>query len=334
MNIESHYWANHTEALKQELKEMLPVDELRRLHQRRAGLHFLVMLRQFVLLGVCSWVLWNVRTPWVWIPVALVQGWTIFNFSILLHEVLHDLVFQKRRPGWKRLLGLLYAFPSGMSATQFTTWHLDHHAELGSSTEDPKRFHLSPKVNKRWIKLLYFTPALFPIYFRAARRETATYPPEVQRQIAWQRTPTIVAHLLILAALCWVGGFYPAARVYIIPYFFVFPIAFAINRLGQHYDVDPSDPAQWGTLVAGHWFWDFAYLWSNYHLEHHYFPGVPFYNLPRLQRLLQPFYARHGMRPRGYAQLIYGYLVANNAPHTRWEDVAAHHASNEKIADV
>ena len=70
--------------------------------------------------------------------------------------------------------------------------------------------------------------------------------------------------------------------------FFIFPIAFTLNRLGQHYDIDPTDPAKWGTLMRGHWFWDFAFLNSNYHLEHHYFPGVPFYRLPALQRALVP----------------------------------------------
>ena len=71
-----------------------------------------------------------------------------------------------------RSLALAYAIPSGISASQFTRWHLDHHAELGSSEDDPKRHYLSPKINARWYKLLYATPALFPIYFRAARKET------------------------------------------------------------------------------------------------------------------------------------------------------------------
>jgi fatty acid desaturase len=84
-------------------------------------------------------------------------------------------------------------------------------------------------------------------------------------------------HLSALA-LIWYGfGFYAALRASIIPVFFIFPIAFTLNRLGQHYDIDPTDPAKWGTLMRGHWFWDFAFLNSNYHLEHHYFPGVPFY---------------------------------------------------------
>ena len=92
-----------------------------------------------------------------------------------------------------------------------------------------------------------------------------------------------------MLALIWAfAGAGAATRAYMFPVFFIFPIAFTLNRLGQHYDIDPSDPAKWGTLMRGHWFWDFAFLNSNYHLEHHYFAGVPFYRLPALQRALGP----------------------------------------------
>ena len=100
--------------------------------------------------------------------------------------------------------------------------------------------------------------------------------------------------------------------------FFIFPIAFTLNRLGQHYDIDPDDTAKWGTLMKGHWFWDFAYLNSNYHLEHHYFPGVPFYHLPALQRALVPFYKEKQMRWQNYGGLLYGWFIENRAPHTDW----------------
>ena len=122
-----------------------------------------------------------------------------------------------------------------------------------------------------------------------------------------------------MLALIWTSfGAGAASRAYLIPVFFIFPIAFTLNRLGQHYDIDPSDPAKWGTLMRGHWFWDFAFLNSNYHLEHHYFAGVPFYRLPALQRALGPFYDRHGMRWQNYSGLLYGWLVENRAPHTNW----------------
>ncbi|MBA2257676.1 MAG: fatty acid desaturase, partial [Acidobacteria bacterium] len=274
--MKGHYYSMHAGPLRAELGEAIPRDEMRRLHHKSGARHLIIAARQFGILAVATWALIRFDHPLVWLPIAVVQGFTIFNFTILLHEVVHHTVFARRRPFVERLLGLLYAIPSGISASQFTRWHLDHHAELGSEEDDPKRHHLSPKVNKRWYKLLYCTPALFPIYFRAARLESATYPSELRSHIAAERRLSLAFHLAAVAILWYLFGFYGALRASIVPVFFVFPVAFTLNRLGQHYDIDPEDPAKWGTLMRGHWFWDFAFLNSNYHLEHHYFPGVPF----------------------------------------------------------
>ncbi|HYT67944.1 MAG TPA: fatty acid desaturase [Vicinamibacterales bacterium] len=317
--MKEHYYSQHAGALRAELGAAISRDEMREFHRKEPVRHLAVAARQFAILAIATWVLIRFDNPLIWIPVAIVQGFTVFNFTVLLHEVVHHTVFDRRRPALERALGFLYAIPSGISASQFTRWHLDHHAELGSDEDDPKRHHLSPKVNARWYKLLYCTPALFPIYFRAARRESLTYPAPLQRAIARERKISMLFHLSALALIWYAFGFYATLRASIIPVFFIFPIAFTLNRLGQHYDIDPTDPAKWGTLMRGHWFWDFVYLNSNYHLEHHYFPGVPFYRLPQVQKALVPFYERKKMRWRTYGELIYGWLVENQAPHTNWD---------------
>src|SRR6184192_2093381 len=305
--LKSHFYSQHSIELRADLAGTISRDALQAFHRKNAARHLAIAARQFAILGLATWGLIAATNPIVWIPLVFVQGFTVFNFTVLLHEVVHHTVFSRRRPALERALGWLYAVPSGISASQFTRWHLDHHAELGSSDDDPKRHHLSPKRNARWFKLLYCSPALFPIYFRAARREGATYPVALQRQIAFERRVSIATHLAALATV-WISfGFYAAARAYVIPVFFVFPIAFTLNRLGQHYDIDPADPAKWGTLMRGQWFWDFAFLNSNYHLEHHYFPGVPFYRLPEVQRALVPFYTQKNMRWRTYSELVYGW---------------------------
>ena len=181
--------------------------------------------------------------------------------------------------------------PSGISATQFTRWHLDHHAELGSDEDDPKRHHLSPKINARWYKLLYCTPALFPIYFRAARREAATYPG--RRRGGHQAGALAVDRRAPRGAGRDLRGGAARRR----------SCARILSRCsscsrspspstgsGSTTTSIPPIPAKWTTLVRGHWFWNFAFLNSNFHLEHHYFPGVPFYHLPALQRRSMPFY--------------------------------------------
>lgn len=313
------HYSQHAGALRAELGQALPRDVLKVVHQKSAARHLLIAARQFAILGLATWGLIRFSHPALWIPLAFVQGFTIFNFTVLLHEVVHLAVFAQRRPRAERALALLYAIPSGISASQFTRWHLDHHAELGSSIDDPKRHHLSPKINARWFKLLYCSPALFPIYFRAARRESSTYPAELQQKIAMERKLSIGFHLSVLALIWYFFGGATALRAYVIPVFFIFPIAFTLNRLGQHYDIDPKDPARWTTLVRSNWFWNFWFLNSNLHLEHHYFPGVPMYHLPTVQRALVPFYERHRMPWRNYGTLIKGWLVDNKAPHSNWD---------------
>lgn len=317
------YYADHAKQLKQDLAREIPPDALRELHRKRPLLHALVALGNFGALVLAGIAITQLDRWYLWLPCAFVAGFAVFNCTVLLHEVVHRAVLAASSERGYRVLGLLYAIPSGISASQFTRWHLDHHAGLGSYEEDPKRHYLSPKKNARWLKALYFTPALFPIYFRAAAKETAAYPDDLRKRIARERLATIAFQLGVLFTIVALGGWFIAWKLYIVPIFFVFPIAFALNRLGQHYDIDPDDPAKWATLVKGSWFWDVVYLFSNYHLEHHYFPSVPFYNLPRLQKLLAPFYEKRGMTAIGYGSLLWGYLILNRKPHTKWTETAA-----------
>lgn len=317
-------YARAASPLRRELGQVLPQEALKRLHRRRPVLHFAVVLRQFLLLFGTGWAAWHFSQPWIWIPAAILEGFVIFNFTVLLHEQVHDAIFVGRHRRWMRFLGLLYAIPSGISASQFHRWHMDHHENLGSAQDDPKRAHLSPKRNARWYKLLYMTPALIPIYFRAARRETAGYAPALRRRIAFERVLTIGVHLSVFGGLLWAGGIAPAARAYLVPYLLVFPVAFTLNRLGQHYRIDPSDPRKWSTRVDGNRAWHFLFLWSNFHLEHHYFQSVPFYNLPELNRILRPYFDEHGIDNHGYAEILRDWFVRNRMPHTNWDAVEHH----------
>lgn len=311
-------WAANTGGLRRALAEAVPSEELKRLHALRPWRHFALLTALLIQLGLASWGLLTLGSPLLWLPLALVQGLTFFDFTVLLHEVVHRTILPGRREGLYRALGWLYSVPSGVSQSQFARWHLDHHAELGTSDRDPKRAHLSPKRNARWLKFLYFTPALIPIYFRAAAKEMATYDPALRKRIRRERLTALLLHALAAGGLWATVGGEAALRLYFVPYLFGFPLAFAVNRLGQHYDVEASDPARWGTRMRRSLFWDWAFLLSSYHLEHHYFPGVPLYNLRRLNRALTPFFARRGIPERSYGWLLWGWLARNRPPHADW----------------
>jgi fatty acid desaturase len=81
--------------------------------------------------------------------------------------------------------------------------------------------------------------------------------------------------------------------------------------------------------------WEFLFLYSSYHLEHHYFPRVPFYNLRKLHFHLRPLYARLGLRPHTYREIVWNWFVLNKKPHTNWQDAgqpaAAPAASTSRV---
>ena len=108
----------------------------------------------------------NPKPPlWLWIPTAAIQGNCHLQFIILYHDIVHGACMKYER----YILPILYGLLTPFSPTQYQRWHLDHHRYIGDIKLDPKRSHLSPKINARWYKLLYFSPALIAIYGKAAK---------------------------------------------------------------------------------------------------------------------------------------------------------------------
>ncbi len=311
-----HYY-QHAGELNRELKRTIPSDRLKELHRKQPWRHFFIAGRQLLLMIGLPVLIYHVETAWVWAPASILLGFVVFGFTVLIHEALHKCVFNRDPHNVSEWLGIVYGVFSGLAYAQFNRWHLDHHNQLGSEVDDPKRAHLSPKRNARWYKLLYCTPMLFPIYFRAAAKEKCKYSDALNKSIARQRLVSVMFHLSVLGFFAWLSPWF-ALKAHVIPVFFVFPVAFTLNRLGQHYLIDPDDVAKWSTLIRPNPVWNFLFLFSSYHMEHHFFPGVPFYNLKALQKELDGFYKKRGVPTVTYTQLVKAWFWDNHVPHTKW----------------
>jgi fatty acid desaturase len=126
------YYAEHAQQLKRDLAVEVPTDELRRLHEKRPLLHALLAAGNVAALVVAAIAIVHFDRWYLWLPFSVIAGSAVFDFTVLLHEVVHRAVVQQSNEALYRVLGLMYAVPSGISASQFTRWHLDHHAALGS----------------------------------------------------------------------------------------------------------------------------------------------------------------------------------------------------------
>ena len=126
--MKSGYYHGAIGDLRQRLTAAVPHEVLKELHRKSPSRHFAVAARQLALFAGALALGWHFESLWVRVPCALVLGFVVFDGTVLLHEVAHKAVFDGDRPRAYRVLGLLYALPSGISPAQFTRWHLDHHA--------------------------------------------------------------------------------------------------------------------------------------------------------------------------------------------------------------
>lgn len=223
---------------------------------------------------------------------------------VLTHEGIHKRLSRSLRLNdW--LARLTMAYPVWISLAKWRFIHLYHH-QYTHTAEDPDRaiYARYPLTSKKLLHLLlrdlcglnviatlkYFIdiPLLTPAFNRRFLGETraAQY-----QHGADMRAFTLFWGLLVTGAVC-----YGDSRVWLwfalywlVPYCTVTQIFFRIRGAIEHGNVpEPQNPYRqtrtYTMLPLLGCF--FSPKQVNFHLEHHLYPSVPFYNLPKLHALL------------------------------------------------
>ena len=83
-----------------------------------------------------------------------------------------------------------------------------------------------------------------------------------------------------------------------------------IRGLSEHTQLihsEPPDPIKSTRTVLSNRFVRFFFNNQNYHLEHHLFPRVPWYNLPKVHQVLKSYYIKKSAPIcKSYSNFIYG----------------------------
>ena len=101
--------------------------------------------------------------------------------------------------------------------------------------------------------------------------------------------------------------------LWVVPFMTAFMFINRVRSLAEHYGVEMEHELNATRHVTATW-WEkliFSPCNVNYHLEHHLFPSVPFFNLPKLhQRLMnEEIFRRHAHLTRGYLGIAGGALM-------------------------
>lgn len=223
---------------------------------------------------------------------VVAAGVGIHALATLLHEGSHGNLWRRR--GLDRWTAFVCGLGSGLGATAYRVTHLEHHRHVRTA-RDPEEF--TAVSSSRAIQSAAFWTwgvlgaLTYPLFVPCIAFARGT------RRDRWAMSVEYVAMAVVYAGVWTVatrtGRTDEVLLGWILP--LVVVLAITNTRGWAEHAMTPGCGRWTGTrTVTTNRVVSFLMGGTNYHLEHHLFPGVPWYRLRRLHGLLAPYEAAAG----------------------------------------
>ena len=294
---------NTIRALQQGLAEAtwytspVPKEQMRELLERRDGPSIRDTLLWFAILigaGVSAGLLWNAGSWWAALPFMIYGIIYASSSDSRWHEAGHGTAF---KTDWMN--NALYEIASFMVMRESVPWrwsHVRHHSDTIVIGRDPEIAVPRPP-NRLLLVAAFFSLRTIPVHFKhvvlhACGRLTAeekTYVPESEYgKVFWRARIYLSIYLTVLGLAVYYRSLLPLMYV-------GFPQLYGawltqIYAMPQHAGLAENvlDHRLNCRTLYMHRIHRYLYWNMNYHIEHHMFPLVPYYNLPRLHEIVKP----------------------------------------------
>lgn len=243
----------------------------------------------------------------VYFAAIIVIAGRMHALGVLIHDFAHyRFLKNKRLSEW--IGDIFLAWPILITVDSYRTTHLEHHKH--TNTKDDPDF-----VDREGHSMFTFPASRLSVAFKLTGyllvwRTIADVFDFHMKKIARKRDRFYVfariAFYLGVIALTWITDTRDELLFYwVIPFLTLFFAIMYIRAVAEHFcDMDYSGLESGTRTVIPH-AWErlfFAPHNVNYHIEHHLYPGVPFYRLPELHEALMadPRYRARAHITRGY----------------------------------
>lgn len=220
------------------------------------------------------------------LPVRLVCyfliGAVIQGLVILMHEGVHRIMFRHR--SLNRWVAFVCGLPALLSVTSYRVGHLPHHRyERGPRDPDEiENLSHDPRV----VAVLHLLTLGFGDFFGMYR----VGPLNAWRGTRRERRDILVEYGLIGATFAAAFALVPLD---VMLHLWVLPALFArqltnVRTVAEHALTGHDNRFTATRTITSSGFVSFFMCNLNYHIVHHLYPGVPWYSLRKLHRLLLP----------------------------------------------
>lgn len=294
------------------LSVLIPREKLELLFRLQPHRHLLALIGDWLLIGTSIWATLSFPNPLVYVLAVIVIGARMHALAILMHDATHFRFLKNRK--WNDVLtNWLTMYPLFTSIATCRQNHLRHHQYLNTEADPDwvaklgKVAFTFPKPRAEFMATVrsYFTlyrglsdAIWFLQCFQAPTARHSAASPE-----RWSRWGF---YLLLFSVLTLTGTWLYFLLFWVVPYLPTFFMFQYVCSVAEHYGEMEYEDELTSSRTVRTTTWERFLLAPHqvaYHLEHHLYPGVPFYNLPKLHRLLME---RDDYRAR--AHITQGYL--------------------------
>jgi len=292
--------------------------ELSQISTVRSTLHIIVEWSLILIAVSACQRYWE---PWLYLATIFVIATRQHSLMIMLHEGTHYRLCRNRKLNdW--VSELVLAWPVLISARSYRANHFAHHRYLNTDRDPdwvrrrgdqnwvfPKRPHEMARL------LLGDLIGLGAVALVKLLRTVASRDTDVSKGFLITRYAYYGA---VAAVAFWSGTARLIFLYWLVPLFTCLVFIFRIRSIAEHSALQGEPTAYAGTRTTLPSFLERIFLAPknvNYHLEHHLFPSVPFFRLPKLHALLcaQPEFLRAHMT-RGYLGVLRECVGGADAP--------------------
>jgi fatty acid desaturase len=293
----------------QRLRNFIDPATLKSLSKIRPWRGLVQIALEWIGVAAAIWLCCRCRNPLIYVFAVMWIGARQNGLAVMMHEAVHYRLVNNRK--WNDWIGEVFtAWPILVTVNAFRQTHFAHHRHVNDQ-EDPdwqrKQTDLF-RYPKSGLDMVFITLKYWVGYYAIKQLTELNQGREIPRKLKLLRLAFYLAVLMASVLFhFWIG----LIIFWIVPLFTYFLWIIYVRGVAEHFggiEDHHEDLLKMTRHIEANFF-ERLMIAPNYihvHIGHHLYPSVPFYNLPRLQRLLMqnPEYASRAHVTKGYVAFI------------------------------